>query len=96
MSRPRVLLMDEPTRGVDVGAKAEILESMRRLAAEGLAVVFASSDLAEVRAGATRILVMARGRITAEVAADEATDEALASAASVMPDAPGGGTDARA
>ena len=45
MSRPRVLLMDEPTRGVDVGAKAEILESMRRMAADGLAVVFASSDL---------------------------------------------------
>ena len=70
MSQPRVLLMDEPTRGVDVGAKAEILESMRRMAADGLAVVFASSDLAEVRAGATRILVMARGRVTADVAAD--------------------------
>ena len=48
MSRPRVLLMDEPTRGVDVGAKAEILESMRRMAADGLGIVFASSDLAEV------------------------------------------------
>jgi erythritol transport system ATP-binding protein len=87
MSRPRVLLMDEPTRGVDVAAKAEILETMRRLAAEGLGIVFASSDLAEVRAGATRIVVMARGRITAEVAAADATDEALASAASAMADA---------
>jgi erythritol transport system ATP-binding protein len=96
MSRPRVLLMDEPTRGVDVGAKAEILESMRRLAADGLAVVFASSDLAEVRAGATRILVMARGRITAEATAADATDEALASAASAIHDEPGGGSDARA
>jgi erythritol transport system ATP-binding protein len=86
MSRPRVLLMDEPTRGVDVGAKAEILESMRRLAADGLGIVFASSDLAEVRAGATRILVMAHGRITADVAAAEATDDALAAAASPMPD----------
>jgi erythritol transport system ATP-binding protein len=94
MSRPRVLLMDEPTRGVDVGAKAEILESMRRLAADGLAVVFASSDLAEVRAGASRILVMARGRIMADVTAADATDEALASAASAMPDASGGGVDA--
>jgi len=84
MSRPRVLLMDEPTRGVDVGAKAEILETMRRLAADGLAVVFASSELAEVRAGATRILVMSRGRITADVAAADATDEVLASAASSM------------
>jgi erythritol transport system ATP-binding protein len=96
MSRPRVLLMDEPTRGVDVGAKAEILESMRRLAAEGMAVVFASSDLAEVRAGASRILVMARGRITAEVAAADATDEGLASAASAIADEPGGGARARA
>jgi ABC-type sugar transport system ATPase subunit len=91
-----VLLMDEPTRGVDVGAKAEILESMRRLAAGGVAVVFASSDLAEVRAGATRILVMARGRITAEVAAADATDEALASAASAIADDADGVADARA
>jgi erythritol transport system ATP-binding protein len=86
--------MDEPTRGVDVGAKAEILEAMRRLAGDGLGVVFASSDLAELRAGATRILVMARGRITAEVAAAEATDDALASAASALPDVPGGGAHA--
>ena len=96
MSRPRVLLMDEPTRGVDVGAKAEILESMHRLAADGLAVVFASSDLAEVRGGATRILVMSRGRLTADVAAADATDEALASAASAMPDSDDGGLRARA
>jgi ABC-type sugar transport system ATPase subunit len=87
MSRPRVLLMDEPTRGVDVGAKAEILETMRRLAAEGLAIVFASSELAEVRSGATRILVMSRGRITADVVAADASDEVLASAASSIVDA---------
>jgi erythritol transport system ATP-binding protein len=96
MSRPRVLLMDEPTRGVDVGAKAEILETMRRLAADGLGVVFASSDLAEVRAGATRILVMARGRITLDLAAADATDEALAVAASPVSPVPDGGVDARA
>jgi erythritol transport system ATP-binding protein len=96
MSRPRVLLMDEPTRGVDVGAKAEILESMRRLAGNGLGIVFASSDLAEVRAGATRILVMARGRLTADLPAADATDEALASAASALADEPDGGGDARA
>jgi erythritol transport system ATP-binding protein len=82
MSRPRVLLLDEPTRGVDVAAKGEILEAMRRLADEGLAVMFASSDLSEVLASATRIVVMARGRITAECAGPEATADALASAAS--------------
>jgi erythritol transport system ATP-binding protein len=96
MSRPRVLLMDEPTRGIDVGAKAEILETMRRLAADGLGIVFASSDLGEVRAAATRVLVMARGRLTADLSAEEATDERLASAASLMADDLGGGTHVRA
>jgi erythritol transport system ATP-binding protein len=86
MSRPRVLLLDEPTRGVDVGAKAEILETMRRLAAEGLAIVFASSDLSEIRSAATRIVVMARGRITAAAAPSDVTDDVLVSAASAMVD----------
>jgi erythritol transport system ATP-binding protein len=90
MRRPRVLLMDEPTRGVDVAAKAEILASMQRLASQGLAVVFASSDLGEVRAGSTRILVLSRGTITAELAAAGATDEVLASAASASMDVPAG------
>ena len=85
MSRPKVLLMDEPTRGVDVAAKSEILDSMRRLAAEGLGIVFATSDLAEVQAAATRVLVMARGRIAADVPADGAAADALASAASTAP-----------
>jgi erythritol transport system ATP-binding protein len=82
MTRPRVLLMDEPTRGVDVGAKAEIVDTMRRLAAEGMALVFATSDLAEVHAAATRTLVMARGWIAADLSGPEMTDEALVSAAS--------------
>jgi len=82
MSQPRVLLLDEPTRGVDVAAKREILESMRRLAHEGVGVVFATSDLAEVQAVATRVLAMARGRITADFDASKATADALASAAS--------------
>ena len=54
MGRPRVLLLDEPTRGVDVGAKAEIIQRMNRLADDGLAVVFASSELDEVMTAATR------------------------------------------
>jgi erythritol transport system ATP-binding protein len=88
--------MDEPTRGVGVGAKAENLEAVRRLAADGLAIVFTSSELAEVRAGATRILVMARGGITAELSAEDATDERLASAASALPVVPEGDAGARA
>ena len=86
MTRPRVLLMDDPTRGVDVGAKAEILETMHRLAAEGMAVVFSTSELAEIHAAATRTLVMARGRITAELSGAEMTAEAITTAASATPE----------
>lgn len=85
MTRPRVLLMDEPTRGIDVGAKAEIVETMRRLAAGGLAVVFASSELEEIEAAATRVLVMARGEITANLSGAEMTPHAITSAASATP-----------
>ena len=85
MTRPRVLMMDEPTRGVDVAAKSEIVDTMRRLAAEGIAVVFATSDLAEIESAATRAVVMARGRITADLSGNEMTGEALASAASATP-----------
>ena len=82
MNRPRVMLLDEPTRGVDVGAKAELVGVMRQLAADGMAVVFATSDLGEVLQGATRIVVMAGGRVTAEMDAGSATETAIASAAS--------------
>jgi erythritol transport system ATP-binding protein len=85
MSRPAVLLLDEPTRGVDVGAKSEILATMRRLAAGGLGIVFATSDLADVQSAATRVLVMSRGRITADLLAAEATAEALTASASPTP-----------
>jgi erythritol transport system ATP-binding protein len=85
MTRPRVLLMDEPTRGVDVGAKAEIVDTMRRLSADGMAIVFTTSELAEVEAAATRALVMARGRITANLSGSEMTAEAMTSAASETP-----------
>ncbi len=90
MSRPKVLLVDEPTRGVDVGAKGEIVDALRRLAAEGMGIVFATADLAEVQAAATRVLVMARGRLTADLPVSEATADALASAASSTPPDDGG------
>ena len=77
---PKVLLLDEPTRGVDVGARAEIYTIIRRLAAGGMTVLFASSELQEILTLATRILVMAEGRITAEFAAAEATEHALVAA----------------
>jgi len=75
-----VLLLDEPTRGIDVGAKAQIAALMAELAAQGYGVLFISSELAEVIAMADRVLVMARGRITAEFTAGAVTEEALVAA----------------
>jgi erythritol transport system ATP-binding protein len=85
MPRPRVLLLDDPTRGVDIGAKAEILATMRALASDGMAVAFASSDLAEIVEAADRVLVMARGRVHAEFAAGDITEAKLTAAASSDP-----------
>jgi len=82
MTGPRVLLLDEPTRGVDVGAKREIHAIIRRLAGVGMGVILVSSELEEVRATAHRIVVMSRGAVTAEFDASQATDNALAEAAS--------------
>jgi ABC-type sugar transport system ATPase subunit len=82
LTSPRVLLMDEPTRGVDVGAKQEIHTLVQRLAASGMGIVYVSSELDEVRQVASRILVMCRGSVTGEFSAAEATSDALARAAS--------------
>jgi rhamnose transport system ATP-binding protein len=78
---PRVLLADEPTRGVDVGAKRQIHELIARLAREGMAVLLVSSELEEVLGLAHRVLVMRRGRVVAEYTSAEATmDRVLAAA----------------
>jgi erythritol transport system ATP-binding protein len=63
MTGPKVLLMDEPSRGIDVGAKADVFKTMRRLAAEGLGILFVTSDLEEVMALSDRIAVMSNGRL---------------------------------
>lgn len=82
MRKPLVLLLDEPTRGVDVRAKSEIYKTLRELAAQGLSVLFTSSEIEETQLLADRVLVMAQGTIAAEFAVNEATDEALFAAAS--------------
>lgn len=74
---PRVLLMDEPTRGIDVGTKAEIYRLIRELAATGTAIVAVSSELPELIGLSDRILVMHEGRISGEVDADGADDELI-------------------
>jgi ABC-type sugar transport system ATPase subunit len=71
------LLLDEPTKGVDVGAKFEIHEMIRRQAEEGLAVLVVSSDLPEMLALADRVLVMREGALQGEISGDEATEEAV-------------------
>ena len=75
--KPDVLVLDEPTRGVDVGAKAEIYRLIHEMAAEGMAVLFISSELPEVLGVCDRIIVMQMGRITGEMPAAEATEEAV-------------------
>lgn len=96
LTSPKVLLLDEPTRGIDVGAKAEMCEIMNRLAAEGLAIVFASSELEEVLAMADRVLVMSKGRITGEFTRAEATGKALVAASSASQARPEGSNHADA
>jgi ABC-type sugar transport system ATPase subunit len=85
--KPRVLLCDEPTRGIDVGAKAEIYRILRSLADDGVAIVFASSELPEVLGLADRILVMREGRIVAEMDSMTATEESVMQAAAIERDA---------
>jgi ABC-type sugar transport system ATPase subunit len=79
--KPRVLILDEPTRGVDVGAKAEIHGLMRQLAQEGIAVLMISSDLPEVIGVSDRIIVMHEGRITGRYHRDDASQDIIMHAA---------------
>jgi ribose transport system ATP-binding protein len=73
----KVLILDEPTRGIDVGAKVEIYQLINELTASGHAVLMISSDLPEVLGMSDRILVMAKGRIAGELPAQEATQDAV-------------------
>ncbi len=83
LTTPKVLLMDEPTRGIDVGAKAEMFEIMSRLAAQGLGIILVSSELKEILGMSDRILVMSKGRITGEFSKETATEESLVAASAV-------------
>ena len=74
---PRVLLLDEPTRGIDVGAKQAIYRLMEELAASGVAVLFASSELEEILGMADAVLVMHEGRITGQLQRDALSEEAI-------------------
>jgi ABC-type sugar transport system ATPase subunit len=75
--RPKILIMDEPTRGIDIGAKAEVHGLMHQLAADGVAILMISSELPEIVGMSDRVLVMRQGRIAGELARSEATQEAI-------------------
>jgi len=75
--RPRVLLLDEPTRGIDVGARQEIYALMEDLAAKGVAVLFVSSEMEEILGMSDRTLVMHEGRISGELLRDELSEQAV-------------------
>ena len=74
---PKVLIVDEPTRGVDVGAKAEVHQILVELASRGIAVLVISSELPEILAVSDRIVTMRQGRITGAMPAPDATEEKL-------------------
>lgn len=78
---PRVLMLDEPTRGIDIGAKEEIYQLMEKLAADGLAILFVSSEMEEVIALSDRTLVMHEGNMTGELSGDDITEENIMSLA---------------
>ena len=90
-SKPRLLIVDEPTRGVDVGAKAEIHRLMSELAQQGLGILMISSELPEVLGMSDRILVMREGRLVAEFSRAEATQENVGAA--MMSDSGGASVD---
>jgi rhamnose transport system ATP-binding protein len=80
-TQPRVLIVDEPTRGIDVGTKAEVHRLLSEQAAAGVAVLMVSSELPEVLGMADRVLVMHEGRLTSEITRDEANEESVMFAA---------------
>ena len=83
LTEPRVLLLDDPTRGVDVGAKAELYRLMDKLCRRGLGIVLTSSELPELLTVSDRILVLSEGRLTAEFDRSEATEQKIMEAATL-------------
>jgi len=82
--KPEILLMDEPTRGIDVAAKGDVFRIVRELSAEGLGVVFVTSELKEILAISDRVVVLSKGRITGVFNRAEATEEKLVAASAAV------------
>jgi len=90
LTKPKILLLDEPTRGIDVGAKSEIYRLIHQLAEEGMGIIVISSELPEVLGVSDRILTLCEGRLTGEFSREEATQEKLLAAATMRMDARAG------
>ena len=75
--KPKLLMLDEPTRGIDIGAKREIYKLMEKLAEEGMAILFVSSEMEEILGMADRAYVMHEGRIAGELSRDELSEESV-------------------
>ncbi|WP_077622553.1 sugar ABC transporter ATP-binding protein [Sediminibacillus massiliensis] len=81
LTSPRILLLDEPTRGIDVSAKADVFKIVNKLAESGLGVILVSSELKEIIDGSNRVIVLSKGKLTGEFRGDEITEHALMEAA---------------
>ncbi|HEV8292492.1 MAG TPA: D-xylose ABC transporter ATP-binding protein, partial [Tepidisphaeraceae bacterium] len=76
-TKPKILLLDEPTRGIDIGAKQEVYKLMEQLAASGVAILFVSSEMEEILRLSDRTLVMHEGRLTGELPRSNLTEESI-------------------
>ncbi len=85
LTQPKVLLLDEPTRGIDVAAKGDMFTIMNALSNKGLGIIFVSSELKEIMAMADRVLVLAKGRISADIARAKLSEQALVAASAGEP-----------
>jgi ABC-type sugar transport system ATPase subunit len=80
LTSPKVLLLDEPTRGIDVGAKADVFKIVNKFAAQGMGIILVASELKEIIAIADRIIILSNGQATGELSGDEITEESLVKA----------------
>jgi ABC-type sugar transport system ATPase subunit len=80
-TNPKILLLDEPTRGIDIGAKTEIYKLINELAGQGMGIIVVSSELPEILAVSDTILVLSESKLTAKLSRAEATEEIIMKAA---------------
>jgi inositol transport system ATP-binding protein len=88
--RPKILIVDEPTRGIDIGSKVEVHNLLIEMAKQGIAVIVISSELPEILAVSDRIVTMREGRVTGEISRNDATQEILMSMMTFHEGAAGG------